>query len=241
MNKIIVFTAASFLFVSCSNKLTRDKADAILQKELPYKVWQTKNIELRTLENYSYAVQQGLLKQLPPDQDNSGYFSGGLQIAITDNRNKYELTESGELLVVNKYLKNNLVEVKSHYIDQYKVNSIFFPNDRANEAEVEVQIGYAVTEFTGQNFGSVTVSEGGHGTMCFSTSYFKTLKITFRKYDDGWHIDNKDEISKAVKNINGAKLNMDMNTQTGGVCIEYIQKAIAEKREKKTADEIKLN
>ncbi|MBV9962040.1 MAG: hypothetical protein JO072_07305 [Parafilimonas sp.] len=222
MKKIVFFTTISFLFISCSSKLTRENAANILQKELPFKVWQTIKIELRTWNDYSDAVKQGLLKQIPPDQDNTGYVNGRLQIAITDNRTKYELTESGKRLVVNQDPENIWAEVYSHYISNYSVNSIYSPNDNSNEAEVEFEVGYALTEFTGKNFASNYAVGDGPMSTCFSTSYFKTFKCTFRKYDDGWHIENKEEISNQVKNVNGAKLNMQ--SQLPSVCLDNSKK-----------------
>jgi hypothetical protein len=220
---LFLFIITNVFLSSCGGKLNNDKALEVLNQELPLDTaLQTSKIYFQNL-NLNYLAQINIIKLKPQQLISTVAGEDGLGVPVQSQNSwsDYDLTEKGKTLVVNQDLANNMLTVKSYFIANYKVKTIYFETDGSNQAEVEFEVAYALTPFSGFNVelqSSMTGAPDNNGNEVYEynyrVTYFKSVKCTFKKFDTGWGIDDKDQVLSQIKSLNDVKLD---DTKSKGV------------------------
>lgn len=186
MKKTVILLLCGCLWFGCGPKeLTREEALVTFKTYFPLDTtYQTITLELKTWNSLNNYVERGVLEQLPPEEHTDGGYdaNGFLHIAIYDDRNKYVLTDKGKSFAL-RY--DNLEAVVRYFaLSDYEIFRVYSPENNTNEAEVQVQVGYNVTPF--------------FKDPQYGVGDWKTVTCRYKRFDNGWEIENAEEVRKQL-------------------------------------------
>ena len=202
---IVLFSISAFL-TSCTDKLNSGQALTILKYQFPFDTaWQTSTIRLQSL-GADYLKSSRLIKQKKQviESTPGGDGLGVPSQYIWDN---YELSDKANSLLINSNINSSSIVAKTHFIVDYTIKSVYFATEGSNQAEVEFEVNYALSPFSGEETQCPSSSGGAGGIMSDSyvASFYKSIKCNFKKFEDGWIVDDKQQIGMEIKSLNKVK------------------------------------
>ncbi|GHN02136.1 hypothetical protein WSM22_36250 [Cytophagales bacterium WSM2-2] len=207
-NSLLLITIAGAALLSCKEKLQPEAVHEILLKELPSKTWLTSEFKLIVMGRYS-AADQGVLEST----------------GVYDNQSYYKVTPKGWPFIVNyNRTEGGTIEATTHYVTDFKINSVEMIN--ASEALAEVSVIYALTEFAGDGPGKKDVDESNKKEIerCYLGVYSKLISMKMKKTADGWHVDNesKTEIIDQVQHLGITRFNPSLEAGAAEACLHFL-------------------
>ena len=114
---------------------------------------------------------------------------GGLGTFYVDNGEVYTLTDKAMQYVVQMIGERNAVIREQAFVKVTNPVSIYYPVEGGNEADIEMTAVFKVTPFYNSNLNS-------------NSNVEKRIKCKMKKFEDGWRIDNPDEIRRQLAKCN---------------------------------------
>ena len=189
MKKAIILLLPIVLFASCTkNKLDEATVLKIVNTSIqPDVSWKTFRFELTTYQTNDYyqgLIRNGFIKKKEPVSS-----PVGIGVFNVNYGDVYELTDKGKSYLIRMEDNRNAIVKDQAFVQLVGPVSIFYPVEGGNEASVDMNAIFSISPFFNSNLSSVS-------------SVIKKIHFKMKKYEDGWRIDDPNEITRQLQKCN---------------------------------------
>ena len=189
MKKTLLLMLPIVLLIACSkNKLDEATVLKIVNTSIqPDLSWKTFRFELTTYQTNDYykgLIRNGFIQKKEPVAS-----PDGLGVFNVNYGDVYELTDKAKPYLIRMEDNKNAIVKDQAFIQLGGPVSIFYPVEGGNEANIEMNATFSISPFFNSNLQSYS-------------SRFKMIHFKMKKYEDGWRIDDPNEITGQLQKCN---------------------------------------
>lgn len=177
------------LITSCTkNKLDESAVLKLVNTSIhPDLSWKTFRFELTTYQvndYYRYLISNGFIQKKEPVSGPTG-----LGVFNVDYGEVFELTAKAKPYLIRVEDNRSVIVQDQAFVQLSPPVSIFYPVEGGNEANIEMTATFSITPFFNSKLSSYS-------------NVLKKIHFKMKKFEDGWRIDDPDEIIVQLQKCN---------------------------------------